>query len=163
MAIENLHDLFMHTLEDMYFAEQCLVKTLPKLAEKAASGQLKMVLETHLAETREHVASLDRVFELLGVESQAEECPAIEGITEEAEELAKEISDPETRDAALLAAVQTIEHYEITRYGTLVAWAEEMGHDDVGRVLQGNLEDERAMDRKLTQLAEGRINRQAAA
>lgn len=163
MAIENLHGLFVHTLQDVYFAEQLIVKKLPKMAEKAASQQLKMSFETHLAETKEHVKRLEQVFEILGENAKAEECPAIEGITEEAEELLKEIKDPETRDAAMLASAQAVEHYEIARYGTLVAWAEEMGHTDVIPLLRKTLDEEKATDAKLSQLAESRLNKKAAA
>ena len=163
MAIENLHGLFVHTLQDIYFAEQTIVKKLPKLAEKATSQQLKTSFETHLVETKEHVSRLEKVFEMLGEQAKAEECPAIEGITEEAEELVKEIKDPETRDAAMLAAAQAVEHYEITRYGTLVAWAEEMGHNEVVGLLRKTLDEEKATDAKLSQLAESRLNRKAAA
>ena len=163
MAIQNLHDLFLHTLKDIYFAEQTIVKKLPKMAEKAQSSQLRNAFETHLAESREHVRRLEEVFSILGEKAQAEECPAIEGITEEAEELVKEIEDPETRDAAMLAAAQAVEHYEITRYGTLLAWAEEMGHDNVVSHLQKTLDEEKATDQKLTQMAEARLNRRAAA
>jgi ferritin-like metal-binding protein YciE len=163
MAIENLHGLFVHTLQDIYFAEQTIVKKLPKMAEKVSSQQLKTSFETHLVETKEHVKRLENVFGILGEKVKAEECPAIEGITEEAEELMNEIDDPETRDAAILAAAQAVELYEITRYGTLVAWAEEMGHNDVIGILRQTLEEEKATDAKLSALAESRLNRKAAA
>ena len=163
MAIENLHDLFIHTLQDIYFAEQTIVKKLPKMAEKASSQQLRMSFETHLAETKEHVNRLEQIFANLGEKAKAEECPAIEGITEEAEELIKEIKDPETRDAAMLASAQAVEHYEIARYGTLVAWAEEMGHTDVIPLLRKTLDEEKATAAKLSQLAESRLNKKAAA
>jgi ferritin-like metal-binding protein YciE len=163
MEIKNLHDLFVHTLQDIYFAEQTIVKKLPKMAEKAHSSQLRTAFETHLAESKEHVHRLEEVFSILGEKVKAEECPAIEGITEEAEELIKEIDDPETRDAAMLAAAQAVEHYEITRYGTLVAWAEELGHTNVISILQSTLDEEKATDLKLSQMAEARLNRRAAA
>ena len=163
MAIQNLHDLFVHTLQDIYFAEQTIVKKLPKMAEKAHSSQLRNAFETHLAESREHVHRLEEIFSMLGEKAKAEECPAIEGITEEAEELVKEIDDPETRDAAMLAAAQAVEHYEITRYGTLVAWAEEMGHSNVLPLLHKTLDEEKATDAKLSEMAEARLNRRAAA
>jgi ferritin-like metal-binding protein YciE len=139
------------------------VKKLPKMAEKVSSQQLKTSFETHLVETKEHVKRLENVFQILGEKAKAEECPAIEGITEEAEELMNEIDDPETRDAAILAAAQAVEHYEITRYGTLVAWAEEMGHNEVIGILRKTLEEEKATDAKLSALAESRLNRKAAA
>jgi ferritin-like metal-binding protein YciE len=163
MGIENLHDLFVHTLQDIYFAEQTIVKKLPKMAEKATSAQLKAGFEQHLQETKEHVARLEQVFASIDEEAEGEECPAIEGIVEEAEELASEIEDPETLDAALLAAAQAIEHYEITRYGTLVAWAEEMNHREAVKLLQKTLAEEKATDAKLSKLAESRLNRRAAA
>jgi ferritin-like metal-binding protein YciE len=163
MAIQNLHDLFVHTLEDIYFAEQTLAKKLPRLAEKATSTQLKAAFEKHVAETKEHVKRLEQVFDSIGEKTKADECPAMEGIIEEAEELVAEIKDPETRDAAMLAAAQAAEHYEITRYGTLVAWAEEMGHNEAIRLLRRTLDEEKATDAKLTQLAESRLNRRAAA
>jgi ferritin-like metal-binding protein YciE len=163
MAIQNLHDLFVHTLQDIYFAEQTLAKKLPKMAEKATSAQLKAAFEKHVAETKEHAKRLEQVFESIGERAKADECPAIEGIIEEAEEVVGEIKDPETRDAAMLAAAQAAEHYEITRYGTLVAWAEEMGHNEAIRLLRRTLAEEKATDAKLSQLAESRLNRRAAA
>ena len=158
MAIENLHGLFVHTLQDVYFAEQLIVKKLPKMAEKAASQQLKMSFETHLAETKEHVKRLEQVFEILDGNAKAEECPAIEGITEEAEELLKEIKDPETRDAAMLASAQAVEHYEIARYGTLAAWARQLGNAEAERLLRETLAEEEKADKLLTQLAEPALN-----
>jgi ferritin-like metal-binding protein YciE len=163
MAIQNLHDLFVHTLQDIYFAEQTIVKKLPKLAEKASSSQLKAGFDQHLAETKEHVKRLDQVFAGIDEKAKAEECPAIEGITKEAEELVKEIKDGETRDAAMLAAAQAVEHYEITRYGTLIAWAEELGLKEALPLLKKTLAEEKATDQKLTRLAESRLNRKAAA
>jgi ferritin-like metal-binding protein YciE len=163
MKIENLQDLFVHTLQDIYFAEQTIVKKLPKMAEKAASSELKSGFEKHLAETKEHVKRLEQVFAGLGEKPKAERCPAIEGITEEAEELVKEIKDAETRDAAMLAAAQAVEHYEITRYGTLIAWAEQLGLSEAVPLLGKTLAEEKATDEKLTRLAEKRLNRRAAA
>ena len=163
MKIENLHGLFVHTMRDVYFAEQTIVKKLPTMAEKATSAELKAGFEKHLAETKEHVNRLEQAFEMLGEKAKAEKCPAIEGITKEAEELIAEIKDPQTRDAAILAAAQAVEHYEITRYGTLIAWAEEMGHRDVIALFKRTLDEEKATDAKLTQIAESRLNRRAAA
>jgi ferritin-like metal-binding protein YciE len=163
MKIENLHDLFVHTLRDIYFAEQLIVKKLPKMAEKTSSAQLKAGFDKHLAESKEHVARLERVFQSIGERAKADECPAIEGIAKEGEQLMKAISDPETRDAAILASAQAVEHYEITRYGTLIAWAEEMGHREAITLLRKTLDEEKATDVKLTQLAESRLNRRAAA
>ena len=163
MAIDNLHGLFVHTLQDIYFAEQTIVKKLPKMAEKASSQALKSAFQTHLAETKEHVNRLEQVFQMLGEKAKAAKCPAIEGITEEAEDLVKEIKDPETRDAAMLAAAQAVEHYEITRYGTMIAFAHQLGVPDCAKVLEQNLAEEKATDKKLTELAEAKVNRKAAA
>ncbi len=163
MAIENLHDLFVHTLQDIYFAEKLIVKKLPKMAEKANTSQLRAAFERHAAETQEHARRLEQIFQSIGEEAEAEEGPAIEGIIEEAEELVAEIEDPETRDAAMLAAAQAVEHYEITRYGTLAAWAEELGHREAVGLLQKTLGEEKATDAALTELAATRLNRKAAA
>lgn len=163
MAIANLQDLFLQTLEDLYFAETTIVTKLQILAEKAENAQLRAAFETHLTETREHVTRLEQVFDALGEPPRGDESPAIEGITEQAEEFVQEIEDADTRDAAMLAAAQAIEHYEISRYGTLVAWADELGRADIAKLLRETLEEEKATDAKLTALAESRLNRKAAA
>jgi ferritin-like metal-binding protein YciE len=132
-----LHDLFVHTLQDIYFAEQTIAKKLPKMAEKAHSSQLRNAFETHLAETREHVHRLEEIFSILGAKGQSRGMPGDRGITEEAEELIKEINDPETRDAAMLAAAQAVEQlrdHAVTARS--FAWAEEMGHTNVMPILQ---------------------------
>jgi ferritin-like metal-binding protein YciE len=162
VAIENLQDLFVHTLRDIYFAEQTILRKLPKMIDKAASTPLRSVLETHLAETHEHATRLEQVFSALGEAARGDECPAIEGITEEADELIDEIEHEDTRDAAMLAAAQAVEHYEISCYGTLIAWAAELDHAEIGKMLQPTLDEEKATDVKLTQLAEARLNRKAA-
>jgi ferritin-like metal-binding protein YciE len=158
MSIQNMNDLFLHSLKDIYFAENQILKALPKMSEKATSSDLSDAFDAHLAETEEHVTRLKQVFELIGQEPQGEECPAIEAIMEEAEKLMGEIEQANTLDAALIAAAQTVEHYEITRYGTLAAWAGELGLDEAAEVLNETLEEERAADRKLTDLGESRIN-----
>ena len=123
MKIENLEDLFNHTLEDVYFAETKLVKALPKMAKASDSPALAKAFMGHLEETKEHVTRLEQVFKMLERKAKATECPAIKGILEEGEELMKEVKDPDTRDAAMIGAGQAAEHYEITRYGTLISWA----------------------------------------
>jgi ferritin-like metal-binding protein YciE len=158
MKIENLKDLFVHTLKDIYFAERQIVTSLPKMIKTAHSKELAKALEGHLEETKKQVVRLEKVFKLVGAKAEGEECPAIEGILDEAEELMSEIHDPETRDAAMIGAAQAVEHYEITRYGTLIAWANQLGLKDAVPLLQANLAEEKATDKKLTQLAQASAN-----
>lgn len=162
MKIENLNDLFLHTLQDIYFAEKQIVKALPKMMKKTDSLELGKAFESHLAETEEQVTRLEQVFEMLGEKPKATKCPAIEGIIEEANELIADIQDPDTRDAGMIAAAQAVEHYEITRYGTLVSWAELLGMKDAAKVLGQTLKEEYGADQKLTKLAESRLNKEAA-
>ncbi len=160
--IETLDDLFVHTLRDIYYAEKQIEKALPKMIDKATNPSLKAGFEKHLTETKGHIARVEEVFELHGVRAKQVNCPAIDGILEEADELAGDIADKKVLDAALIAAAQAVEHYEITRYGTLVAWAKELGRSDCAAVLAQNLKEEEATDKKLTQLAESGVNLQAA-
>ena len=160
--IETFDDLFVHQLRDIYYAEKQLVKALPKMAEKATSPQLKQAFQNHLAETKGHVSRVEQVFKMHGVEAKAVDCPAIDGIIKEANEIVGEVADKQVLDAALIAAGQAAEHYEITRYGTLVAWAQQLGRDDCASVLEQNLAEVKAADKKLTSLAESGINRKAA-
>ena len=160
--IKTMNDLFVHTLRDIYYAEKQLVKALPEMVEKASDAQLKQAFQSHLGETRNHVIRLEQVFKMHGVEAKGVDCPAVDGIIEEAEEISGEIDDKEVLDAALAAAAQAVEHYEITRYGTLVAWAKQLGRNDCAKLLQQNLDEEKAADRKLTELAEARLNLKAA-
>lgn len=159
--IKNLDDLFVHTLQDIYYAERKITKALPKIAEKFSDPQLQSAFLTHLAETEIQIQRLEQVFEMHGESPKATTCPAIDGIVTEAEEIMKDASDPEVLDAAALAAAQAVEHYEITRYGTLIAWARQLGRSDCASVLQQNLDEEKATDLKLTQIAESRVNRVA--
>jgi ferritin-like metal-binding protein YciE len=160
--IKTMNDLFVHQLQDIYYAEQQLVKALPKMAEKAADPQLKQGFLKHLDETKTHVQRLQQVFKMHGVEVKAVDCPAIDGIIEEAEETAGEVADKAVLDAALINAAQAAEHYEIVRYGSLIAWAKQLGRNDCASVLAQTLEEEKATDKKLTTLAESRINLRAA-
>ena len=162
MKVQNLSDLFLHTLKDIYFAENQIIKALPKMAKAADSKELARAFESHLAETKEQVTRLDQVFKQLGKKSEGEKCPAIEGILKEGEELMKEIKDPDTRDAAMIAAAQAVEHYEITRYGTLVSWGQLLGLQDAVKLLSVTLKEEHGADSKLTKLAESKLNKQAA-
>ena len=162
MAVKTLHDLFVHTLGDIYYAENQILKALPKMAEKANSEDLREAFEQHLEETRGQVQRLEQVFQLVQQPAKGEKCDAIEGIIKEADGLIQEIEDAEVRDAGMLAAAQAVEHYEISRYGTLIAWAEELGLDDAIDLLEENLEEEKNADRLLTEIAEGDINEDAA-
>ncbi|HEX4693443.1 ferritin-like domain-containing protein [Sphingomonas sp.] len=159
--IETLHDLFLHTLQDIYYAENQITKALPKMIEKATDGQLRAGFEQHLEETRGQIDRLEQVFELLGEKAKAVDCPAIDGIIKEANEVAGDIADKAVLDAGLIASAQAVEHYEITRYGTLIAWANQMGHDQVVPLLQATLDEEKATDEKLTGLAESGANARA--
>lgn len=159
--IKTLNDLFVHTLQDIYYAEQKITKALPKMISKVSDQQLQSAFLTHLAETEHHIVRVEEVFRMHGEKPKAVTCPAIDGIVAEAEEIMSEASDPEVLDAAALASAQAVEHYEITRYGTLIAWARELGRPDCAGVLQQNLDEEKATDLKLTQLAEARLNRVA--
>ena len=160
--IKTMNDLFVHQLQDIYYAENQLVKALPTMAQKATDPQLKQAFESHLAETREQVKRVERVFKLHGESPKAVTCPAIDGIIEEANEVMGDASDPDVLAAAALAAAQAVEHYEIARYGTLIAWARELGRDDCAAVLEPTLAEEKTADLKLTRIAEARVNRVAA-
>jgi len=160
--IKSMDDLFVHMLRDIYYAEKQIVKALPEMIEKASEPKLKQGFETHQRETENHVTRLERVFELIGQKAQGVDCPAIDGIIEEANEVAGEVEKKAVLDAALIAAAQAVEHYEMTRYGTLIAWANELGHGDVVALLRQTLEEERATDQKLTQMAENQVNLRAA-
>jgi len=157
-----MDDLFVHTLRDIYYAENQIVKALPDMIEKATDPQLKQGFQSHLAETKNHVKRLEEVFKMHGVEISGVDCPAIDGIIEEADDVAGEVDDKQVLDAALIGAAQAVEHYEIARYGTLIAWAKQLGRSDCASMLQKNLDEEKAADKKLTSLAESKINRKAA-
>ena len=152
--IKTMNDLFVHQLQDIYYAEKQLVKALPKMADKATDKQLKQGFLTHLDETKTHVQRLEQVFQMHGAEVKAVNCPAIDGIIEEADEVAGEVEDKSVLDAALINAAQAAEHYEIARYGSLIAWAKQLGRNDCASVLQKTLDEEKATDKKLTTLAE---------
>jgi len=159
--MDTFKELFEETLKDIYYAEKAILKALPKMAKKATSKKLQTAFTKHQKETQRQVERLNEVFELIGKRPSGKTCPAIDGIIEEAEEVMKEAEDDTIRDAAMLAAAQAVEHYEISRYGTLVAWAEKMGMDDAAGLLEATLEEEKATDEKLTELAESEINVEA--
>lgn len=158
----TLHDAFLDELRDSYDAEKQLTKALPKLAKAAASSNLRAAFESHLEETRGHVDRLERVFESLDEKPRGKHCEGIAGIIEEGKSIMEEEFDEATMDACLIAAGQRAEHYEMAAYGTLVAWAQSMGHNEAARLLQQILDEEKAADKKLSALAEGGINQQAA-
>jgi ferritin-like metal-binding protein YciE len=160
--IKTMDDLFVHTLRDIYYAENQILKALPEMIEKATDAQLKQAFQMHLGETKNHVTRVEQVFKMHGVDAKGVDCPAIDGIIEEADEIAGEIQDKQVLNAALAAAAQAVEHYEITRYGTLIAWAKQLGRNDCASVLQKNLDEEKAADKKLTQIAEAKLNLKAA-
>ncbi len=160
--IKTMNDLFVHQVQDIYYAEKQLVKALSKMAEKATDQQLKQGFLTHLDETKTHVQRLEQVFQMHGVQAKAIDCPAINGIIKEADETAGEVADKAVLDAALIDTAQAAEHYEIARYGSLIAWAKQLGRNDCASVLQKTLEEEKATDKKLTTLAESKINLRAA-
>jgi ferritin-like metal-binding protein YciE len=160
--IKKMDDLFVHTLRDIYYAEKQIVQALPEMIEKSSDAQLKQAFQSHLRETENHVKRLERVFQLQGKDPKGVDCPAIDGIIDEANEVAGEVEDKNVLDAALIAAAQAVEHYEITRYGSLIAWAKQLGRQDCATLLQQNLDEEKAADKKLTAMAENSVNRKAA-
>lgn len=160
--IKKMDDLFVHTLRDIYYAENQILKALPEMIEKSSEPQLKQGFQQHLGETKNHVTRLEQVFRMHRQEPKGVDCPAIDGIIDEVNDVAGEVADKSVLDAALIAAAQAVEHYEITRYGSLIAWAKQLGRNDCAAVLQQNLDEEKAADKKLTALAEAKVNRQAA-
>jgi ferritin-like metal-binding protein YciE len=157
-----LEDLFVNLLKDIYYAEKQILKALPKMAKKADSDDLRQAFEHHLEETRGQVERLEQVFALCDLKPTAKTCAAIKGILEEGEEDMKEAKDPDVLDAGMIADAQAVEHYEIARYGTMVAWAKQLGMDDAASLLEETLEQEHNADRMLTEIAEGSLNREAA-
>src|SRR4051794_24163505 len=161
--IDTMDDMLLHGLKDIYYAENQIVKSLPKLIDKATNRDLTKGLKDHLEETNKQVSRLDQVFKMLGEESQGIQCPAIDGLIKEADEVAGEVADKDVLDAAVVGSAQAVEHYEIARYGTLIAWADSLGRDDVVRLLTTNLNEEKAADKKLSTVALRKgVNRKAA-
>lgn len=159
----DLHDLFLDQLADAYSAEQQLTKALPKLAKACESDELREALEQHLEETEEHMSRLEEVAESLDESLKRKTCKAMKGLIEEGEEMVKEQKGTNAIDAGIIAACQKVEHYEIATYGTLCAWAEQMGHDDALKLLRQTEEEESAADEKLTEVAENIANERAQA
>ncbi|RWP04724.1 ferritin-like domain-containing protein [Mesorhizobium sp.] len=160
---KTLDDLFLDTLKDIYYAEKKILKALPKMARAASSADLKAAFEKHKDETDGHVERLQQVFELLGKRAQGKTCPAIDGIIEEGEEIMEEFKGTPALDAGLISAAQTVEHYEITPYGTLKRWAEVLGMSDAAKLIEQTLGEESMTDEALTGLADASANEMAKA
>jgi ferritin-like metal-binding protein YciE len=161
MQLETLHDLYLSELMDLYSAEQQILKALPKMIDKTESPQLRAALEDHLEETRGHVTRLEDVFEMHGEEIKAQKCKGMEGVLEEGDEMAGKDASPAVRDAAIISACQRVEHYEMAAYGSVRTYAQQIGHERAAAMLQRTLDEERAADRKLTSIAESRVNAEA--
>jgi ferritin-like metal-binding protein YciE len=160
---KNLNDLFFDTLKDIYFAEKQILKALPKMAKAAHSEKLRAAFEKHHGETEGQVERLEKVFELIDKPARSKTCDAIQGILEEGKEIMEEYKGSEALDAGMLAAAQAVEHYEISRYGTLKQWAQQLGMQDAVRLFDETLQEEKKTDETLTSLAEAAVNLAAAA
>jgi ferritin-like metal-binding protein YciE len=160
---KNLNDLFLDTLKDIYYAEKQILKALPKMAKAAHSDQLRAAFEKHHSETEGQVERLERVFELIDKPARGKTCEAIQGLLDEGKEIMEEYRGTEALDAGMVAAAQAVEHYEISRYGTLKQWAQQLGIKDAVRLLDETLQEEKKTDEALTSLAEASVNLEAAA
>ena len=161
MTIEHLEQLFLEELRDVLSAEKQLLKALPKMAKAASSSELKAGFQHHLVQTEGHVERLEKVFQDLGKTPRAKTCEAMKGLVKEGDQLANEDASDEVKDAALIAAAQKVEHYEIATYGTLITWANQLGYQNAATLFGQTLEEEKETDQKLTDLAETRINASA--
>ena len=160
---KNLNDLFLDTLKDIYYAEKQILRALPKMAKTAHSDQLRAAFEKHHGETEGQVERLEKIFELIDKPARAKTCDAIQGILDEGKEIMEEYKGSEALDAGMVAAAQAVEHYEISRYGTLKQWAQQLGMKDAVRLLDETLQEEKKTDETLTSLAEAAVNLAAAA
>ncbi len=163
MKMENLDELYLHELQDLYDAEKEILKALPKMAKAATSTELKRAFQEHLEQSNNHVRRLEQIFDGMGEEAKATKCKGVRGIIDEGEGLMDEDATSAVADAALIGAAQKVEHYEIAVYGTLRTYAETLGHDEAAQLLDQTLEEEKAADQKLTRIAESIINPEAAA
>ena len=159
--IKTMDDLYVHQLQDVYYAENQITKALPKMIDKTTSPELKAGFEQHLRETEGQIERLKRVFQMHGLSPKAVDCAAMDGIIKEANEVSGDVAEPHVLDAALLASAQAVEHYEIARYGTLIAWAKQLGRPDEAAILAETLAEEKATDEKLSRLAASSVNSQA--
>lgn len=160
--IKTLDDLFLHGLQDIYYAENQIIKALPKMIGRAKNAQLKKGFKTHLEETEGQVKRLEQVFEILPSKAKGTKCPAIDGILKESDDIMGEVADEDVLNVAIIGAAQAVKHYEIARYGALIAWATELGRNDCAAVLKKNLAEEKATNATLTAIAEQRVNPSAA-
>jgi ferritin-like metal-binding protein YciE len=158
----SLNDLFVQQLKDLYDGEMQLTEALPLMADAATSSQLKNAFQTHFRETQGHVQRLEQVFRAINQEPERESCPAMKGMIKEGNDAIKAKGDPNVRDAALIAAAQRVEHYEMAGYGTVRTFAQQLGRDDLAQILQQTLEEEGAADKKLTSIAESQVNQMAS-
>jgi len=161
-ALKTLHDLLMHELKDLYSAEKQITKALPKMIKAADNADLRQALEDHLAETDEHIRRLETIFGQLEISGRGMKCKAMEGLLEEGKSILEEEMDEDVRDAAIISAAQRVEHYEIAGYGCARTFAQRLGHSEVADLLQQTLDEEKAADDKLTQIAMDRVNAEAA-
>jgi ferritin-like metal-binding protein YciE len=159
---KTLDDLFLHTLKDIYYAEKQILKALPKMAKNAASEELKAAFKTHREQTQGQIERLEQIFELLGKPARGVQCEAINGIIEESKEIMEDFADSPALDAGILSSAQAVEHYEITRYGTLKTWAGQLGLPEAVTLLDQTLQEEKETDELLTRFAEARVNAEAA-
>jgi ferritin-like metal-binding protein YciE len=162
MKLQTMRDLYVSELRDLYDAESQITQALPKMADAASSRDLRSAFKDHLQQTRGHVERLELIFGQLGIDPKGKKCKGVMGLLAEGEDLMKEKADPDVFDAGLIAAAQKVEHYEIAGYGTVVAWARQLGEKEAARVLQQTLDEEGQTDKKLTALAERHINQEAA-
>jgi ferritin-like metal-binding protein YciE len=160
---KTLDDLFLDTLKDIYYAEKQILRALPKMAKAAEAEELRQAFETHREQTQGQIERLDQVFEMIGKRSQGKSCDAMQGIIEEAKEIMENYENSEALDAGLIASAQAVEHYEITRYGTLKRWAEQLGHSDAVELLDQTLNEEKETDQLLTRIADESANQEALA
>jgi ferritin-like metal-binding protein YciE len=163
MSVKTMEDLFVATLKDIYYAEKQILKALPAMVKKAKGGDLRKALETHRKETEGQVDRLDEVFKLIDVPARGKKCEAIEGIIDEAKGHMEEIENEDVLDAGMISSAQAVEHYEICRYGTLIEWAKDLGHDDAVPLLQQNLNEEKNADSLLSRIAKSSSNARAMA
>lgn len=161
MKLNNLKDLLIHELKDIYNAEHQITKALPKMIKASASDKLKRAFEDHLKVTEKQIERLDKVFDLMGEKAKGEKCPAMEGIIKEAESMMSEKADASVMDAALIASAQRVEHYEIAAYGTVCTYAKQLGMQDVEKLLGMTLDEEKSTDQQLTMIAEEAVNLKA--
>lgn len=162
MAVKTMEDLFVEALKDIYYAEKQILKALPGMVKKADDKTLKDALEAHRKETEGQIERLDEVFKLMDVPARGKKCDAIEGILSEAKEHMDDIEDAQVLDAGMIGSAQAVEHYEMTRYGSLIAWAGQIGRDDTIKLLQANLAEEKNADALLSKIAKASVNRKAA-